>query len=288
MFGNGAYLEVYAPSTAPSAPMDLIHGLSDALAVIGNREWWHLRFWSTDESAAAVAMYIAINADPNEASDFVARCFADYMNSNIGRNSGAKWTVGDLQPLPEINWSGPDPESGHVAIRYFPGLSLYSSGYVPETEVVDIFGDDLRVQLGFQQSPLHWTPGGKGGGLPEPATIEVIIGAVGAVLTSFVLGGIVPAAGADTWAALKRAVGRLRKHPSNVIASAELRVAIRFSDRQWIAIRAIDGRLDTESLTRLEGVEMPEPPRGGFEIVAEWDPESRKWKVWLGESYSEG
>jgi hypothetical protein len=281
MFGDGAYIEVYAPTGGADAPKDLVQGLVEALEAIGKREWWHMRFWSTDQVGSAVATYIAFQPDPTTAAGFIASGLDDYQSSDIGRSTGARWSAGEMQPLPIVTRSGPDPAPGQFAIRYGPGLTAYSSEYVTEEQVLDIFGGVGLAHLGFEHYP-HWDAGGKGGGSLEPVTIELVIGAA---LTTYAL-SIVSAMGTDTWVGLKKAVGRVRRHRSDAMSSATLRVAIGFGNKQWFVIRTDGRNLDEEVLARLEEVELPRLPDSGFELVIRWDSDSNEWQVNFGETWS--
>ncbi len=281
MFGDGAYIEVYAPSRGTTPPNDLVQGLVEALDAIGKREWWHMRFWSSDHVGSAVATYIAFQPDPTTAVGFITSGFADYQGSDIGRSTGARWSAGQLQPLPMVTWSGPDPAPGQFAIRYGSGLTAYSSEYVTEEQVLNMFDGVGSAHLGFEHYP-HWDAGGKGGGLLEPATIELV---VGAALTAYAL-SIVSAIGTDTWVALKKAVGRVRRHRSKALSSATLKVAIEFGNKQWFVIRTDGRNLDEEVLASLEDVELPRLPDGDFELVIRWDSDSNEWQVNFGDTWS--
>lgn len=285
MSGDAAYIELFAPARGAGVPAELVQGLVEALDAIGKRGWWNMRFWDSDQVGGVVATYTAFNPDPENASAFISSVFNDYQIS-IGRSTGARWSVGQMQPIPTLTWRGPDPEAGKFAIRYAPGLSLYSDDYVPEEQVVDIFGGYRSAQLGFLHDASNRYAGGKGGGgsgLFEPATIELV---VGAALTAYAL-SIVSAIGTDTWVALKKAVRRMRRHRSKAISSAMLSVAIAFGENQWLVIRTYGRQLDEDALASLEVVPLPRLPIGDFELIIELDSES-DLKVSFGGTWSRG
>jgi hypothetical protein len=152
---------------------------------------------------------------------------------------------------------------------------------MPAEQVLNIFGGVGLAHLGFEHYP-HWDAGGKGGGVPEIVTIELV---VGAALTAYAL-SIVSAIGTDTWVALKKGVGRLRRHRSKALSSATLRVAIEFGNKQWFVIRTDGRHLDEEVLASLEDVELPHLPDGDFELVIRWDSDSNEWELTFGETWS--